>query len=81
VANNDDLRFPSWPETREELNEMFRDLPPPTDDDVGIRLNDGWHLKTRSDLIAHFGRDLILDDRPTQADDDTRDSADRTIAS
>jgi hypothetical protein len=80
VANNDDPRFPNWPETMAEWNEMRRDLPPPTDDDVGIRLRDGRHLKTRSDLIAHFGEDFILDDNPTQADDDTRYRADRTSA-
>ena len=51
---------------------MFRDLPPPTDDDVGIRLNDGRHLKTRSDLIAHFGEGFIVGDGPPEADDDRR---------
>jgi hypothetical protein len=72
VANNDDRQFPNWPEARAEWNELRRDLPPPTDDGVGIRLRDSRHLKTRSDLIAHLGEDFILDDNPTQPDDDTR---------
>lgn len=63
-----------------EWNEMRRDLPPPSDDDVGIRLRDGRHLKTRADLIAHFGEDFIVDDDPLQADDDPRHRADRTSA-
>ena len=53
-----------------EWSEMRRDLPPPTDDDVGIRLRDGRHLKTRSDLEAEFGEDFIIDDGPSEADDD-----------
>lgn len=72
MANNDDPRFPNWPETMDEWNELFRDLPAPTDDDVGIRLRDGRHLKTRSNLIAHFGEDFIIGDGPTEADDDRR---------
>lgn len=63
-----------------EWSEMRRDLPPPTDDDVGIRLRDGRHLRTRSDLIAEFGKDFILDDDPTRVNDDTRNRADRTSA-
>lgn len=72
MADNSDPRFPNWPETREELNDLFRDLPPPTDDDVGIRLRDGRHLKTRADLISHFGEDFIISDGPPEADDDLR---------
>lgn len=72
MVNNDDPRFPNWPETREERNDVFKDLPPPTDDDVGIRLRDGRHLKTRSDLIAHFGEDFIIGDGSPEADRDRR---------
>lgn len=70
MADNHDPRFPNWPETMAEWNEMFRDLPPPTDDDVGIRLRDGRHLKTRSDLVAEFGEDFLIDHGPSKTDDD-----------
>lgn len=78
VANNDDPRFPNWPETFAQWDEMRRDLPPPTVDDVGIRLRDGRHLKTRSDLIAEFGEDFIVGDGPPEASDDARDRNDRS---
>lgn len=70
MADNQDPRFPNWPETMAEWNAMFRDLPPPTGDDVGIRLPDGRHLKTRADLVAEFGEDFIIGDGPPEANDD-----------
>ena len=57
---------------REEPNDVSKDLPPPTDDDVGIRLRAGRHLKTRSELIAHFGEDYIIGESPPEADHDRR---------
>lgn len=64
MVNSDDPRFPNWPETREELNDVSKDLPPPTHDDLGIQLRDGRHLNTRSDLIAHLGEDFTIGDAP-----------------
>jgi hypothetical protein len=41
--------------TRAEFNELLRDAPPPTDDDVSVT-NDGQRLDTKEAVIAFFAQ-------------------------